>query len=87
MLKGEKPNYPIIKQGSYLLVYLQELGYANTSGGQFSPITYQTIESYLNLSELKLTFTEIKILIALSTSFENTFYESKDKDYKAPYII
>ena len=82
---GQSPQFPPVKYNIHLLEYLDELGYFTNTGNGFIPLNYKDIETWQRLSERIVSFTEIKALIALSADFVNTYYESSNKDYKAPY--
>lgn len=86
-LTGEKPQFPIITNGQYLLDYLQELDYGQYNSGQLMALDYPKIESWKNLCGLDISFTEVKALIRLSTVYTNTLHEAKDKDYKQPFML
>ena len=80
-IKGEQPIFPTITYFKYLLDILYDMNF----GVQTDGLTFQEIESFCRLSDIKLNRFESVALRNLSLDYVYMLQKAKDKDCEMPY--
>jgi len=80
-LLGQKPIFPEITYFRYLLDILVDTNF----GVQTDGLSFQEIESFCRMSDIKLTRFESVALRNLSLDYVYMLQKAKDKDCEMPY--
>lgn len=78
---------PQLSGCSYLIDYLIEIGTSMASGFGVTPLTWSEIESWSNLTDIRISSWEATMLMSLSRTFTSSFNRFDDKDFPSPYVV
>ena len=64
-----------------------EIGTSMASGFGVTPLTWSEIESWSNLTDIRISSWEATMIMSLSRTFTSSFNRFDEKEFPSPYVV